>query len=419
MSFHDSSYSSYRWGVPLTPAETANVDARAETAGSIDEAADYAMTLDDYAGVYLDQARGGIPVFLFSGDHVDQTGEIARRLPPGAHFSITEVPVALHELRITSEAVYNAREDLLRQGIQITSVGVDMANNGVFVGVADLTSAKEARLAERFGPSVQVDDEPVAEADACAASGTTIKDCWPMKAGLQILQPSSGRSCTAGFVGKITQPYIGYVVVTAGHCLPATSGTSWSHSGNTIGTEQDHTWTQAFDPGADAGYIDYSPPAGDRNGILIKNNDNWIGHITGTQFSAHHFTGVPICRMGYGSYLATGSPKSCGTIVNQDVRKKSCYTPPSGGSEVCAWILHETVVSFDSVGGDSGGPYYFNPDDPNADDKDHTKIYGIHTHSGPDDVASSKGWFSPIDKVTAELYSQHGDLISVCVTPTC
>jgi V8-like Glu-specific endopeptidase len=72
-------------------------------------------------------------------------------------------------------------------------------------------------------------------------------------------------------------------------------------------------------------------------------------------------------------------------------------------------IDHQVTVDFDSLGGDSGGPYYASTNGSYA--------AGIHTHSlDPEDET---GWFSTLGYAKSAYKSHTGIDYVYCVTDSC
>lgn len=250
-----------------------------------------------------------------------------------------------------------------------------------------------------------------------------------MKAGLEIQAGNETATCTAGYLARLTQQSgTPLVVVTAGHCIYQSTALSWYQGAhvNWIGHEDDYTFsgTDGADIDADVGLIRYGDDA-PYNDLLYKNNSSSIGSIRGYITAESQMEGSYVCRMGYGSLHRPGyTAKTCGQIINTGATKESCATQP-GHAEVCNWVHNETVVNFDSTGGDSGGPVYQNPD-KSGFDPDYILLYGIHTHSVDDttcdnDASKCKGWFSTVDWARAALIVQFtdNDQIDVCVNSSC
>jgi hypothetical protein len=75
-------------------------------------------------------------------------------------------------------------------------------------------------------------------------------------------------------------------------------------------------------------------------------------------------------------------------------------------------LHHQNVVNFDSLGGDSGGPYYM------AVGASSAKAYGIHIHS-TDPPAVAESWFSTYEWAGVQLSQEWGIVESLCITSLC
>ncbi len=62
------SFSDTSWGIPLTVEEAAEVNRRHDLQLALAPAESYAAAQEVFAGVYMDHAAGGVPVFRFTGD---------------------------------------------------------------------------------------------------------------------------------------------------------------------------------------------------------------------------------------------------------------------------------------------------------------------------------------------------------------
>ncbi|MEW5990505.1 MAG: trypsin-like serine protease [Chloroflexota bacterium] len=246
-----------------------------------------------------------------------------------------------------------------------------------------------------------------------------------MKGGLRIRLVSNPLAiCTAGFnVKKTTSASLG--TVTAGHCLELSNSTGidyWGHADSpthavNIGSELLETWYQNSD--ADVGLISYDVDTvaalGYRNDLHIA-DPSTTGTVTGEQSTTTQVFGDPVCRMGWGTYNASPTPKqgrTCGTVgKNINVSRLSCEEGLTGN---CRTIKHQWEVSFDSLPGDSGGPIYRQITPP----QQFYRAYGTHVHSGSG--AGAVGWYSPIDWGELEYYETSGlqYTFTVCITQTC
>jgi hypothetical protein len=151
-------------GLPLTAEEHADMVHRLEVQRQLF----IPSGRPDYAGAYIDQRRGGIPVFLFTevDDEIEAT---LQRLMPGIEFEIHQVGVSLDELTRLKERISSAREELWQEGIELVSVSVHVVANRVEVGVIEATAEARARIAE-FGEPVVVIEESLPVLDSAGAA---------------------------------------------------------------------------------------------------------------------------------------------------------------------------------------------------------------------------------------------------------
>jgi hypothetical protein len=150
---------SARWSyqVPLTAAEEANLDARAaavEDLGPILQ--DYgARHPDEFAGVYVDQERGGVLVVLFTG-HLQEHGEaIAQLIRPGAAIELRQAPVSETDLNALMERV-SGDEELRDLGVFVLEASADETRGIVEIGVSTERADVQGLVTGRYGPSVLV-----------------------------------------------------------------------------------------------------------------------------------------------------------------------------------------------------------------------------------------------------------------------
>lgn len=151
-------------GLPLTAEEHADMVHRLEVQRQLF----IPSGRPDYAGAYIDQRRGGIPVFLFTevDDEIEAT---LQRMMPGIEFEIHVAAVSLDELTRLKERISSAREELWQEGIELVSVSVHVVANRVEVGVIEATDEARARLAE-FGERVVVIEESLPVLDTAGAA---------------------------------------------------------------------------------------------------------------------------------------------------------------------------------------------------------------------------------------------------------
>ncbi len=89
----------------------------------------------DYAGLYVDAKRDGLPVYLFTGDLDSAIEQLRESLGEDATFEVREVERSSSDLDAIGQAILDADEELRQQGIDIVEVGTDIRRNQVVVGV--------------------------------------------------------------------------------------------------------------------------------------------------------------------------------------------------------------------------------------------------------------------------------------------
>jgi len=178
-SFADrETYSDMSRGIPLTPAEAAELDRRRDIVWQSEPARELARTLDGYADVYIDQKRGGIPVFRFTDDLEAARAAIAEVMPDGVDFDVEQAEFTIKQLRAKQERITEdmLETDWLLDGdIQIVSAGASVKANRVLVGLLRAEDEERARaiLQDRYGPMVDVEYIGPSEDDEGTALGGT------------------------------------------------------------------------------------------------------------------------------------------------------------------------------------------------------------------------------------------------------
>lgn len=388
-----SAFPNNRWGIPLTNAEALELTRREAIMDLMPSANEYAQKQPDYAGEFFDHLAGGIPVYLFTKDLEAHRIVLAGLFPPGTPFEVRPANVEYSVLAGTQASVDAASPSLRKTGIQIVSTGIDPTTNSVLVGVTGLTRDKAATLEDRFGSNLTFREQGPAVADAC----NSMADCWPPKGGLEIASAYDGGLCTSGFIASRLDTQA-LVMVTAGHCLEVHGGTStvWTHHGNNIGQRQNETWNP--NSNADVGLIGiYTASTPTTKNQAIVGMPATVAGITIGTSSSNQSPGNTVCRTGRTTGL------SCGTIYLANVTRQSCV------NTTCYSINHTWEVTFDSTGGDSGGPLIHNQ----------TFAHGTHVHSDPDGQPNAHGWYSPTDWGRSAYSAMFGVSYVICVQASC
>jgi hypothetical protein len=416
------SFPNLDWGIPLSEDEAADLQSRLSIQDGLRDAIEFAAAEPSYAGTYLDQLRGGLPVFLFTDVAATDRVQLAAKIKVPTEIAIAPAKWTLEELMATKRTVAKSRESLRTAGVNVTSVSIDIEANVVEVSVIDADSRAEAAISE-LAPGTVVVDGTLPLADACS-----ITSCLPptgIIGGLEIVQTGSS-ICTSGYVGRRADVSGSpKVLVTAGHCIRG-GALAWHHAGTTIGTAfttngwYDGSW-------ADVGAIlldsDSKPTTYDQN--LYNPDTGKLVTWSGFGDETVQIQGAQVCRIGWGSWSTNHDASDplrnhytglqCGTITRYDTdsdgttdgNSKSCV------GSTCHWISHMKIVSFDSTGGDSGGTI-FAPTTGTT-----TKIYGTHVHSQADSSTSNRGWYSPYYWGRNQFAQHQGTEIYVCLTASC
>jgi hypothetical protein len=176
-SFADrETYSDMSRGIPLTPAEAAELDRRRDIVWQSEPAREFARTLDGYADVYIDQERGGIPVFRFTDELAAARAAIAEVMPDGVDFDVQRAEFTIKEMRNKQDRITEdmLETDWLLDGdIQLVSAGASVKANRVLVGLLRAEDEERARaiLQDRYGPMVDVEYIGPTEADEATVLG--------------------------------------------------------------------------------------------------------------------------------------------------------------------------------------------------------------------------------------------------------
>lgn len=166
-----------------------------------------------------------------------------------------------------------------------------------------------------------------------------------------------------------------------------------------VGKAKRNTWFEGAN--ADVGLVDLNPPPADNNNIYVGGSVP-VRNVVLIMTNASTIKGSFLCRMGF------NSGRDCGVIVDRD---ETMPSPAWDGGPVRN-IDHQVLVNFDSVGGDSGGPYF--------SDTTGAAGYGLHTHSlDPGDPGYPLGWFSTLEWAKSTYESRTGIVYVYCVTDAC
>lgn len=395
------------WGVPLTIDEAAEMSRRAKVQEQVGPAAVWAMReAADFAGAYIDQKRRGLPIFLFaSSDSLSLSG-LAGRIPTSVEYEVRVVDRTWSSLLKTQGEIEAERDTFAERGLPFISTAVDTSSNTVVVGLLDASGDAAANIRERFGAAVSFRTdtlETTFDATYCW------NDCLPEKGGIGAYDGDHTASkCTTGFIMKTLAGPSGAFrgITTAGHCFvwaPGQNGYGdpWRHVLNNapdegIGHAREETWFTNSD--ADFGIIDFTGIPTDLNDFVAY-NDGTTRSMTHRAENAEQMQNGNVCSFGF------ASGRKCGTIKFPNVDRPSERT--LNGTVYSKMLHNQWEVSFDSIGGDSGGPYFTTTN----------MGFGTHVHSGSG--SGARGWYSTLEWIGVEYNQRFGGLLTFCETSTC
>jgi hypothetical protein len=346
-------------------------------------------------------------------------------MPADAEYDVRLVRYSYRELTEIQAQIIKDGQLLRDRGVTLASVGPRASANRVIVAVTgDVDRAREGL--EDYGAAVEVIRGKISRPDC------SILNCPPGKAGLGI-NTAAGATCTLGAWLKRTNGALR--MITAGHCFglrqfPNGDGSDmwWFHNDDRIAKSGGNTWSNhAFNNNnnfgvnpapTDVGIFQVTEAAfvpNNLNRIIVRDNNNNLtqARITSYRFASTQFEGNAVCRTGSASWSV--NVLNCTTIIDANHAQWSCAGPDD--APPCATINHEWKVERDTIGGDSGGPYYTPP--VWSGNAWVVQFLGIVTHSeeGPGD---DDAWYTPTTWIINGLDSELGvEVAYFCTGPTC
>lgn len=372
-----------RFGVPLTSAELAALDARQRVDALVPalERQAAAEAPGSFAGLYVDQRAGGVVRVGFTRDAADQ----ARRLRTRSRFPgrIEAFAARYPDGRLRALA-HRVGVDPARG---VVMVAPDVAHQAVEVGVIHPTPALGRSLARRY-PGVPIRMVATPAPRALASESYADYPAPPMRGALEMYRPSSAFTdtvCSAGFVSEGSNNPQNFWLLTAGHCGPY--GATWSHdtpSGTYhIGRSGGNVLRSGSD--ADAQDITLSPAARSRQVYL---HDYDLRVMSYQQRYDTDYVGEPVCHAGVGSYDNTGEGTACGYLQQKDA------TVALSDGTTSYTLYHQRIASLRSCAGDSGGPIF----------KLHTGLGILSGGEGGSGACGPTTTYSHIGHVTRDLH---------------
>ena len=147
-------------GFLVTPGEQAELERRFQSQDSAEQLNAYgAAHPDQFGGLYIDQAAGGVFVMLFTTDHERHADALASLVPVGVRVEIRPARYSEAELMSVLEGLdFNA---LRTQGYEMNSAGIDTINNVVRLEAKSNMPNAKALLEARFDGRLVADIYPL------------------------------------------------------------------------------------------------------------------------------------------------------------------------------------------------------------------------------------------------------------------
>jgi hypothetical protein len=334
--------SSQDLGTPLTPAESANIDARSilsTWAGTVDTASE---TQPGYAGEWIDQQAGGILRVAVAGTAAQTTYATLRGLlPTDAQVSFVQATYSLQELTQVQDQLTSEITGKTSLGIHIVESSVTPQYNAVTVALdPTVSSAQVAQLSAEYGSRVRI----IQSAQGWVPQSSRDIDTGPIHGGIYV--SSTLGDCTFGY-GDFLNGAGQYYSITAGHCRGSSFYQGKSTAGPFVGQDHGNQYVPGGSSNCDC--MGVGPLAADKvaTGVLV--NSNALFHFTHTAGKSEQIPGTPICISGAAEY------ESYGSILCGEVLSDEASIPYTDGSFT---LIDATTTNISgTLAGDSGAPY--------------------------------------------------------------
>lgn len=359
-----------RWGVPLRPADVAELEYREwlynVNATKIDEWAE-ATSPSSYAGYYMDHQAGGIMRIGFISDQEEQLESMKTSLSlvAGNRLQVyTTIPTASYvSVREASQSVADAIASNPTLKELVVNVSDSEAGNAVHVGTPSVGQV-ESILDQTLGSNAPV----AVEYDSGGGEllSGRFRNEGRMRAGDAIFikhytydYPSihdGNNMCTAGFGAKDTageragQEIWRLFVLTAGHC----NGLNEKHVYRSIDSisENESSWKEVGEVRRDAHHhlggvsTDAEAIRVEGDGVVPQGIFGWGGYLIPTKPAGRVRIGDTVCFSG----ARTQTP-TYGRVVGRSTRWTGA---PDGYARGGYWVRFNKPA----IPGDSGAPVW-------------------------------------------------------------
>jgi len=331
--------------------------------------------LPSFAGLWLDQRRGGVITVAFAAGHAAANrAAIESAAPAGSTVEVIDVKYSWAELEQTLELVERDRLALKEEGLWIRELGIDPRPNRVEVAIGELTDDAVKQLHTRFGDAIVVEQSGNPTFTACTDRYNCIGP--PVRAGI-----ATSPGCSLAFQVKVTgAPGTGWL--TASH--PPLRQPGKGHLPRRRGDRNDRA--SCWDPclRADASLGGWLNSTYDSDWVYVQ--PTIAARVEVMQSSTGDYIGQTTCLNGA---RQTGSlPFRCGVL---DEIRRVDY-----GDH---YFLDQRYATFHAYVGDSGGAVH----SPRYGTYGYVAAYGVQ--SGCENLDGSSDGCQPGDADGRSIYS--------------
>ncbi len=311
---------------------------------------------ENYGGAYIDE-NGELVVLLVNQSA--EKNEQVRDITGNSELLILECKYSFNELMNVIDTVNANLEYFLGKGIIISSMYEDVYKNSVYIDVIDLNEEKELIIRE-------VVNSPCMRINNCAEYARN-DEAISIKGGVSINSEDGGWS-TLGFCAS-SQDGNGFVIA--------------GHAGDVVGEKFYHAETYIGEVTQTAYYSGSTADAA----FVVKSSNVETTNVVGAFKCRYRATSIADYPVGATiTKLGATTGTTSGTILSNH------FTVTTTGG----YFLGQVKTSYDSEGGDSGGPVYIAADVVNGNIT--CKLLGIHKGS-----SSTYAFFSKLTNIEEVL----------------
>jgi len=323
-------------GIPLTPAERADIAHRDLLIPMIDRLNQRLINNNVFAGLWIDQHKGG--VLHFAQTSGDLSPVVESYITPDHPVVYETFANSLSQLNSTEAAVTAAVLSHHGEARYINSSSVSVPDNAVVLVLKnDAPAGTDQALNRTYGAKRISIRRGVSEARP--ASNRDIRT-GPLYGGEYIYNKNSNGSCTAGFSDATSGG--NYFTITAGHCGNGVWYRGYQNTQYGIGSAHSNHFIVNGSSKCDCVAVGPISSSIRTASVLVVNNGT--NHYVGTASS--YPTGARVCLSGATS-AGKGSDINCGEI------KSSGGTIGEGDGYT---LVDPVATSIQGFPGDSGGP---------------------------------------------------------------